>query len=525
LKKKLNAKDKELKDLQTFFQTEATKNAKAVEDSTKRLNEEKAISMDLRKKLGESGDLQNRFDQSTAKIAALNQEMTGKEKLLATLSAEIQKLQQGGAALDKFNKEAERLQGEVKQRDQTLATLREDLRKQVEDGLEVRRTITDVKRQLEAKTLEAATLSTQIAERDKEVERSKRQLAAKEESVEHRYDTDVTVPKPGPEVSEEQGELQMHLNLRNENVSLLERIKSLDSDLSLTSSERGQLKETLAKVEVDVEELRALKADQEALVADLRSQATKAQERYESEIVARKAQEAKAVSFERHYQLVQHKLSLNAQHDKENDKLRVENESLSKNSETVQEELRSLRTEVEKVKAESEVLKRDQRGAQDKFEQSLKRQVEFKDSEIQDERKMVESLRASVTRIQASNKELQGQLDVVKPVGVNSTKEIRALERQLRTAKTQVEEARAEALAKVTELKTLREKFDAEKKKTAQLSTDKVSSDSKARNIENELVKYRQESMRLTQTVPTPSATPAPAPDSSDEDVKEAKRA
>jgi len=232
------------------------------------------------------------------------------------------------------------------------------------------------------------------------------------------------------------------------------------------------------------------------------------------------------VSFERHYQLVQHKLSLNAQHEEENDKLRQENEVFGKTSEAVEEQLRSLRSELDKVKGESEALQRDQRNAQDKFEQSLKRQIEFKDSEIQDERKMVESLRTTIARIQATNKELQGQLDVVKPVGVNSTKEIRALERQLRTAKTQVEESRAEALAKVTELKTLREKYDAEKKKTAQLSTDKVSSDSKARNIEHELVKYRQESMRLTQTVPTPSANPAPAPDSSDDEVqKDAKRA
>lgn len=56
-------------------------------------------------------------------------------------------------------------------------------------------------------------------------------------------------------------------------------------------------------------------------------------------------------------------------------------------------------------------------------------------------------------------------------------------------------------------MKSLREKFDAEKKKSAQVFTDKIGSDSKARNMENELVKYRHEAMRLTQTVPTPSGT------------------
>lgn len=34
------------------MQTEIAKNTKALEDCTKRLNEEKAVSMDLRKKLG-----------------------------------------------------------------------------------------------------------------------------------------------------------------------------------------------------------------------------------------------------------------------------------------------------------------------------------------------------------------------------------------------------------------------------------------------------------------------------------------
>lgn len=43
----------------------------------------------------------------------------------------------------------------------------------------------------------------------------------------------------------------------------------------------------------------------------------------------------------------------------------------------------SLFKELDKLKAENESLKRDQRNAQDKFEQSLKRQVEFKDSELQ----------------------------------------------------------------------------------------------------------------------------------------------
>jgi hypothetical protein len=60
------------------------------------------------------------------------------------------------------------------------------------------RTVTYLKRQLEAKTLEAATLATQIAgAQEKEVERSRRRLAAKEESVEHLYDTDVIVPQLG----------------------------------------------------------------------------------------------------------------------------------------------------------------------------------------------------------------------------------------------------------------------------------------------------------------------------------------
>ena len=58
---------------------------------------------------------------------------------------------------------------------------------------------------------------------------------------------------------------------------------------------------------------------------------------------SQKAQEAKAVSFERHYQLIQHKLALNAQLDAENDKLRQENETLAKANEATQEELRTIR--------------------------------------------------------------------------------------------------------------------------------------------------------------------------------------
>jgi chromosome segregation ATPase len=191
-------------------------------------------------------------------------------------------------------------------------------------------------------------------------------------------------------------------------------------------------------------------------------------------------------------------------------------------------ELNAIRVDIEKIRAENDGLRHDQAAALAKHESTLKRQVDFKDSEIADERKAVEALRAQVLRLTATNKELTGQLDAAKPVGVNATKEVRALERQLRSAKTELENSRSELLAKVTELKTLREKLDNEKKKSAQLFTDKVSSDSKARNIEGELVKYRQDSMRLNQTVPTPAATPALAADSSDEEdvpPKEEKRA
>lgn len=44
---------------------------------------------------------------------------------------------------------------------------------------------------------------------------------------------------------------------------------------------------------------------------------------------------------------------------------------------------------------------------------------------------MIESLRATVARLQASNKELQGQLDATKPTAMNATKDVRALERQV----------------------------------------------------------------------------------------------
>jgi len=60
--------------------------------------------------------------------------------------------------------------------------------------------------------------------------------------------------------------------------------------------------------------------------------------------------------------------------------------------------------ELEKVKVESEGLKRDQRNAQDKFDASLKRQVDFKNSELDDERKSIETLRATVLRLTATNK-------------------------------------------------------------------------------------------------------------------------
>jgi len=64
-----------LKDFQNLFQAEAQKNAKALEDAAKRLNEEKAISMDLRKKLGETADLQARVDQSAAKLATASTDL------------------------------------------------------------------------------------------------------------------------------------------------------------------------------------------------------------------------------------------------------------------------------------------------------------------------------------------------------------------------------------------------------------------------------------------------------------------
>jgi hypothetical protein len=41
---------------------------------------------------------------------------------VAGLNAEIQKLQAGGVALDKFSKEAERFQAELKQRDATITS-------------------------------------------------------------------------------------------------------------------------------------------------------------------------------------------------------------------------------------------------------------------------------------------------------------------------------------------------------------------------------------------------------------------
>ena len=68
-------------------------------------------------------------------------------------------------------------------------SLREDLKKQVEEGLEGRKVVTELKRSIEAKTLEVSTLSAKIAERDKELERSKRQVAAKEEAVEVHFMT------------------------------------------------------------------------------------------------------------------------------------------------------------------------------------------------------------------------------------------------------------------------------------------------------------------------------------------------
>lgn len=49
------------------------------------------------------------------------------------------------------------------------------------------------------------------------------------------------------------------------------------------------------------------------------------------------------MSYERHYQLLQHKLALNSQHDTENAKLLQENESLTKQNEALANELRSIK--------------------------------------------------------------------------------------------------------------------------------------------------------------------------------------
>lgn len=49
------------------------------------------------------------------------------------------------------------------------------------------------------------------------------------------------------------------------------------------------------------------------------------------------------MSYERHYQLLQHKLALNSQHDAENAKLLQETDALSKQNDALTDELRLIK--------------------------------------------------------------------------------------------------------------------------------------------------------------------------------------
>lgn len=66
----------------------------------------------------------------------------------------------------------------------SFVRLRDELKKQVEDTLEVRKTLAELKRSVEAKTQEASHTAALLAEKEKEIARIKRQHAAKEDAVE-----------------------------------------------------------------------------------------------------------------------------------------------------------------------------------------------------------------------------------------------------------------------------------------------------------------------------------------------------
>lgn len=75
LKKKLTAKEKELKDALAVGNNEATRLSRQVEEMEKRVNEEKAASMELRKKLGTIDEVQSRLDAAQAKVNSLTAEL------------------------------------------------------------------------------------------------------------------------------------------------------------------------------------------------------------------------------------------------------------------------------------------------------------------------------------------------------------------------------------------------------------------------------------------------------------------